>query len=219
MYIIFNKRQLENFIKKHVVDGLVGKDINVNGITSKGIANTGAIGNIGNVTISGDLNVQGTGKGKVVANTLEQKIPNWELDIKSMLNPNFFKDSSNLYAKLVLLGNELSLVISGKFIAKEDANPYKGFIVNKVVDIPDSIASKIFRGDGTSLDVAPSTTDLFNRTITEFMYCKNTPAISSSQIILASSYAKEISLTAYGFGATTEDQECFIDLRVQLLVI
>lgn len=48
------------------VKEVLGKneDIQVNGITSKGIANTGAIGNIGDVAINGDLSVSGSINGE-----------------------------------------------------------------------------------------------------------------------------------------------------------
>ena len=80
----------------------------------------------------------------VSVKTIAQTEPNWEIDIKSILDTNFFKDTSNLYAKFVLLGNELSLVISGKFIANADTNSYHPLITNQVINIPDSIAEKIY---------------------------------------------------------------------------
>ena len=220
---MFSKLQLVALIiatmAENIVNALLGKDISVEGITSKGIANTGGLANIGNVAISGDLDVSGENKGIITANKLSQRIPNWEVDIKSLLNTNIVKDSSKLYAKLCLVGNELSLIISGIFTAKEEANTYKAIISNKTLDIPNEIASKIFRADGSTLDENPTSTSGMNPNICEVMYVRQNPSISSGTAIIASSYTKGLSVNLYGFGATTEDAECYLDLRVQLLII
>lgn len=155
----------------------------------------------------------------IVGKTISQKEPNWEVDIKSILNPNFVKDSSKLYAKLCLLGNELSLVISGIFTVKEDGNAYKSLINNQAIDIPDEIAEKIYRADGTTLKESPSSTVGYNNYISAFSGLKSNPSIGSSNFILSSSYAKNLVLVVYSFGATTEDAECYIDARLQLTII
>ena len=64
---MYSESELREFIRNHgadVVQSLVGKDISVEGITSKGIANTGAIANIGDVAITGDLSVSGSINGE-----------------------------------------------------------------------------------------------------------------------------------------------------------
>ena len=155
----------------------------------------------------------------LVVNTITQDTPNWELDIKSLLNTSFFKDTDDLYAKFCLYGNELSLVISGKFIAKADSNTYHAILYNQeLTDMPDSLASKIFRADGTTFKEAPTDTTGFNPNITAFPVMKGSPSLGLTYAALSSTYAKGLNLYIYGFGATTEDQECYIDLRVQLII-
>ena len=176
------------------------------------------------LNIAGDIQVenidaQGEGKGIIIANKISQRIPNWEIDLKSILNTSFFKDTSTLYAKLCLLGNELELVISGKFIAKADANAYHVLIANQFINIPNEIAEKIFRAEGTSLKVDKTGSGSYNEYITAFRYVRSNPAIGDGNVLLQSQLAKNISLNVYNFGATTEDAECFIDLRVQLTII
>ena len=155
----------------------------------------------------------------VVVNTIIQKETNWEVDIKSILNTDFVKDSTKLYGKLVLLGNELSLVVSGQFTAKEDANTYKSLINNQNINIPDNIASKIFRADGTTLKENPSSTSDSNPYIASPTYVKLNPTIGNGNAIIYSNGSKNLSITIYGFGATNEDDVCYIDLRVQLVII
>ena len=156
----------------------------------------------------------------IKAKTISQSQPNWELDIKSILNTATIKDSSNLYAKMCLYGNELSIVISGKFVAKENSNNYLSLIPsNTLIDIPDYIAEKIYRAEGTTLKEALSVASGFNAIITEFAYVKQNPTIASGTAILTSGGVKIIGLTVYSFGTTNEDDECYIDCRVQLLIV
>ena len=154
----------------------------------------------------------------IKAKTVSQSQANWEVDIKSLLNPLVFKDTSTLYAKMCLYGNELSIVISGKFIAQTESNTYKGVISNKEIDIPNYIAEKIFRADGTSLKASPSSISGFNAIITAGMSVYQNPSVSSGSALLSSLSAKKLTLNVYGFGVTTEDAACYIDYRVQLLI-
>ena len=155
----------------------------------------------------------------VKVKTIEQSQPNWEFDIKDILNPLVFKDKSNLYAKMVLLNKELSIVISGSYVAQTESNTYKNFVANAALTIPEEIASKIYRADGTTINEAPSTTSGFAPNITEFTCVRQNPTVGNSNVIISSTFAKGLNIVVYGFGATTEDDECYIDLRVQLLII
>ena len=73
---------IEKLVKEGIAKQLEGKDINVEGITSKGIANTGAFANIGDVVVSGDITAQGEEKGRLIGNQLV--IP----DAESIVDPN-----------------------------------------------------------------------------------------------------------------------------------
>lgn len=144
--------------------------------------------------------------------------PDWEYDIKSLLNTSFFKDTSKLYAKMILFGNELSIVISGAFTVLTDANTYKGLITAQTLNIPLDVASKIYRADGTTFNQSPSA-DTYASIITEFNYVRQNPSVGDGNCIVSSTFANGLSITVYNFGATTEDDECYIDVRVQLLII
>lgn len=155
----------------------------------------------------------------VEVKTISQSQPNWEVDIKSLLTPVTFKDTTDLYAKMVLLSNELSLVISGKFVAQTEANTYKYLLNNANITIPDDIASKIFRADGTSLKEYPINGTGFNTYIVGVMGLKGTPTIGNGTVLLTSAAPKQLTLTFYGYGATTEDDVCWVDVRMQLVII
>lgn len=56
---MYSEKQILELVKKNpeaVVKALLGQDINVNGITSKGIANTGNVGITGDLAVSGSIN-------------------------------------------------------------------------------------------------------------------------------------------------------------------
>ena len=162
--------------------------------------------------------LEGIKNEDVIVKTIKQTQPNWELDVKSILNPDFFKDTSKLYAKLALLGNELSLVISGIYTAKANNDTFKTIISSQSINIPNVIASKIFRADGTNLTENP-TTSSDGSIICDFNYVRRAPQIGVGTASLTSNYSKTISLHAYNFPATKEDEVRYLDIRVQLLII
>lgn len=219
---MYSESELREFIRTHkddVVSALAGKDISVEGITSKGIANTGGLANIGDVAISGNLDVQGEEKGEIIANKISQRQANWEVDLKSNLS-SFFKNKDALYCKLSLVGNILMLVISGAFIANTDANTYHPLFTNLELDIPDTLASKIFRADGTSLNEAPSSEPAtYKFYIATELGAKENPTRSYFYGALLSGARKQITMYVYNFGATTEDDEIYMNLRIPLLVL
>ena len=60
---MYSENQIKKIIEESapaIIEALKGQDISINGLTSKGIANTGALGNIGDVAISGNLTVSGS---------------------------------------------------------------------------------------------------------------------------------------------------------------
>lgn len=150
--------------------------------------------------------------------TIEQSEPNWEIDIKSILNPAVFKNTDNLYCKLCLLGNELELVISGKFIAQSLSGNLR-FILGNEITIPDELASKIFRADGTSLNENPTSLTVPNTYICGSSLEKYTGTVGQAHFVLLSEFKKYISVNVFGFGTVAEDTECWVDLRVQLVIL
>ena len=150
--------------------------------------------------------------------TIEQSEPNWEIDVKSILNPAVFKNTDNLYCKLCLFGNELELVISGKFIAQSLSGNLR-FILGNEISIPDELASKIFRADGTSLNENPSALSVPNTYICGGSLVKYTGTVGQTYFVLLSEFKKNISVNVFGLGTIAEDTECWVDLRVQLVII
>ena len=124
---MYSESELRNFIRVHgndVVQSLVGKDISVEGITSKGIANTGGLANIGDVAISGNLTVQGEEKGNITASGL---ISGGEI-VEQMSGYSFSLPASPMltpaYASACKNGNKLTLVVSGVFNRGESADTF-----------------------------------------------------------------------------------------------
>lgn len=147
---MYSVSELKTYIKKilaespnEVKEALLGQDIKVNGITSKGIANTGGFANIGDVAISGDLNVQGENKGNISATG---KITGGEI-VENMSGYSFTKASdttsntfSYVYAGAVKNGNKLTLVLA--FNVTKLASAASGLCGD--FSIPTSIMSKLY---------------------------------------------------------------------------
>ena len=157
---MFSENQIKEMIKEEavqpeeVVGLLVGKDINVDGITSKGIANTGAIANIGNVAISGDLIVQGEGKGKVIAKTLEQTEANWSLPVSI---PSITGFEGNGYYAIKKINGEIHLIFAVAY--KNTSGEAKNFTLSTyqvdVSSLPTADREKIIDMSGKNLTEEP----------------------------------------------------------------
>ena len=155
---MYSESELRNFIKSYVVEALVGKDISVEGISSKGIANTGGFANIGDVTISGDLLVQGEDKGKIKGNTLESVNPLYERNI------NFPETSGNfsiepIYTKVIQWNHTLRIVISVKVTNTGETSANVPNIYPSRFTIPTSVGSKVYDVDGNSVVDNPTVAD------------------------------------------------------------
>lgn len=137
------------------VKEVLGKneDIQVNGITSKGIANTGGFANIGDVAISGDLNVQGEGKGKISANTLEQKLANKEFNVvMSTTLPEGLSESETGFKKCKVINGVLWLIILTRIINSTGSSISVGSDLSFDVEVDAETGSKIFKDDGYSIN-------------------------------------------------------------------
>ena len=149
--------------------------------------------------------------------TIEQSQANWECDIKSLLESSIIADSSSLYAKFVQYGNTIYFILSGKFINGTNTDQNAVLIDNKDIVIPDEIASKIFRADGSKLNENTSGTgkDLY---ICGDSFIRNTNNVGSGQALIQSSASKKITFIVYGLGTHAEGDKCFIDIRIPILI-
>lgn len=151
---MYSEKQILELVKNNpeaVVRALLGQDISVEGITSKGIANTGGLANIGDVAINGNLDVSGEGKGKVVANTLEQNEANWSADITVF--PNITGGTpSVIFGRAQQINKEFHIVFLGKIVNNtEDVIEAYG-TTQVVIDLPENIATKIYDVLGQKLN-------------------------------------------------------------------
>lgn len=124
---MFSEKQIKKMVEEspaEVVKALKGQDINVEGITSKGIANTGALANIGDVAVSGKLTASGTLK------TAYEEIP-------LTLNEKFV---ANSFGKLIIQNSLMLFVIAGTIPQQESS---LGTIVIATAVIPQEYRSKL----------------------------------------------------------------------------
>lgn len=158
-----------------------------------------------------------SGQLDIVAKTLQQAQPSWECDISSLFNPNLVAEGSTLYAKFVQYGNTILFIVSGNFIngTASDANPI--LIDDKIIDIPDEIASKIFRADGSKLNENTSGT-VKDTYICGDSFVRNTNNVASGQVLIVSPSSKKISVLLYNMGTHAEGDKCFIDMRIPILI-
>ena len=154
----------------------------------------------------------------ILVNTLSVKEPNWELDLTDKLNTNLFAEGSSLYAKIQIFGKELYIVISGRFVNGADVSLNTSILNSTTIDIPDEIASKIYRADGTKLTENPSSLAIENNTIVGLIGVRQTSNLASLSCILRSDSPKSIKIDGFGFGTHNQGSSYFIDLRTFLII-
>lgn len=127
---------------------LVGDLFVDGGITSKGIANTGALANIGDVAISGDLDVSGEGKGVITCNSLIQK-PRYVFDFDMPTLTSLTK-VSQWFCKIVVLGNSLHIIGNARYRNETDSTK-SAQLTAFYLTIPEDIGALIIDEDGKPL--------------------------------------------------------------------
>lgn len=165
---MFSKLQLIALIIKtmgeNIVNALLGKDINVEGITSKGIANTGGLANIGDVAISGDLVAQGEGKGNISATgsitgkTIFSTEAEYTQEFSVYGLPEGLSIASSSFKAFKVIHNVLYLIAALK-VENNTENQISGGFLLYANNIPSEIGSKIFKVDGTNITVESTGSD------------------------------------------------------------
>lgn len=151
---MYSESELRQFIRSHkddVAAALVGKDISVEEITSKGIANTGGFANTGDVTISGDLNVQGEGKGIITCNAVLQQ-PRYEFNFDLPNETGLTKEQ--WYTKVIIIGNELHIIGNAKYTNSTE-NSIQERLAAFNITIPSEIGQFIYDMAGKTLNENP----------------------------------------------------------------
>lgn len=138
-----------------IVGALKGHDIEVDGITSKGIANTGSFGNIGDGVFSGNLYVQedvGGGEdgnldveGEITANTIKQASANSSVDFASITPSTLTENLQYIpkYCRLEEINGVLHLVWNFA-IKNETENNIQINWLRLNMTLPTEIADKIY---------------------------------------------------------------------------
>ena len=194
---------------KVVVDG----DFEADGVTSHGIANTGALANIGDVAVSGNISATGT----VSANKVVEEGDTALVNLGGYVNTGFAK-SHTLYAKLMVRHNVLYVVVSGKVVAGASASTNPSLINNFYELLPSGLAERIYRADGTTIDEALSDDTNFNNAfICGSLLTKRVGStLGSANCIMRSTASGNLRLDIYGMGSVSEDAEILIDARFVL---
>lgn len=108
---MFSKKQIERLVAENpavVVEALQNQDVSINGLTSKGIANTGGLANIGNVAISGELLI--IGDAKIFENITDSE--GHKRFIEDNINIVETEGISKTYGKWSLSGTHLLIVLA-----------------------------------------------------------------------------------------------------------
>ena len=155
----------------------------------------------------------------VVAKTVYQSQPTWECDVKSLLNATLFKDATNIYAKFVLLGNVLWIVISGNFVNGSATGAGVEAISGQSITMPDWLAGKIYRANGTNWTEAPGSSDYKDVFTASGAGYADTNGARNIIVTLTSWGAKNITLAVNSLGTHAEDSKNVIDVRIPLLII
>ena len=121
---MFSENQIKDIVKEspsEVVEALKGQDISVEGITSKGIANTGDIGATGKIT-GGEIIENMSGYSFTPPTSTHRTFENW-------------------YAGVTKTGNKITFVISVDVTQLDTSDLNAGF---GAFTIPSSIGEKLY---------------------------------------------------------------------------
>lgn len=129
---MYSESELREFIRSHkddVVSALVGKDISVGNITA-----------------------QGEGKGKIIANTVEQTKANYSQTLEILGSGSLTIE--NIYNRLEIINGILHLVVNIK-VKNETENPISTYALTyNGIDLPTDVAEKIYDIEGKKVSEA-----------------------------------------------------------------
>ena len=108
-----------------------------------------------NGKLDGDIDIDGDVSGK----TFIQTQPNWELDLSESIIITGASEVKNAFCKLIQYGNVLYLILSIRF-TRESATPTNITFEDILVDIPESIGSKIYDKNGDLVSEVPTTANM-----------------------------------------------------------
>ena len=206
---------LEPLVSKVSYEGdkvKINADVQVEGLTSKGIANTGNLANIGDVAVSGN----GSFTGTVSANKVNEEGDTELIDLSAYIPTENIK-SHTLYAKAYVRHGFLFIVCSGIFITKEISSALNLTLFNNFLSaLPDGIGEKIYRADGTKITQTGLGVTFGTNVAGVVSPRSNGSTQTQNQCILSSYAANSLTLTMRGFPALAEDTAVFIDARFVL---
>lgn len=137
---MYSENQIKKIIEESpatVVEALKGQDISIEGLTSKGIANTGGLANIGNVAFSGgDFT---SSSAKIFENIKDSQGHNRFVEGEGNMQTR--DGITPVYVKWSLSGSHLLLVTSGT--ARNETVIPNAFIFGSFV-LPEWIYNKIY---------------------------------------------------------------------------
>ena len=189
---MYSENQIAEIVKKYpqaVVKALEGQDINVEGITSKGIANTGNIANIGDIATT----------GKISGGEIVELMSGY-----SFVAPSQTEELSLIYASAVKNGNKLTLVVFGSYTRRTEdpkVNPTLGEFV-----IPGEVASKIIPWSSVFVD---------SKNIPVF---SSASTIVEKAVGVEKRDSTHISFTGYGFHSLTAETQFMFRIEETFLL-
>ena len=206
---MYSESELRAFIRNHgtdVVQSLVGKDINVNEITSKGILNNGEMANNGDLTVFGDI----IGR-KINGTEIVELMSGYSFIIQQTgIDENLSLDV--LYAGAVKNGNKLTLSLFMK--VKRTGSLTKTYLDYALAFvIPKSVGDKIYPYNLSGLNVVDCQQLQFAKTYYSFV-SKN--SFLQKGGLVGDSY--NLWLQVYGMDSLELDTEHYCRYEVTFLL-
>ena len=183
---MFSEKQIKGIVQEsssEVVEALKGQDISVEGITSKGIANTGGLANIGNVAISGELSA--SGDVKVFENIVDAEGHKRFIEGEISINEDLPSGITKTYGKWSLSGTHLMLVLVLSFPNGTEL-PSGNYVLARTSILPQWILDKITPSISTST-IEITTVGAFDST-SNYQDLSNVSLLKSSDKLLIQKY-------------------------------
>lgn len=209
-------------------------DLEIKGLTSKGIANTGSLGNIGDAVISGNLYVQKDTEENGNLEVEGDASVDGDIEVGGIisaakvkedgdtelidLSPYVFTETAKtntLYAKMLVNHGVLYIVCSGNFVAQDLSTATNRILLDNFIEaIPESLQSKIKREDGSAINESPSAG---SSKICSCVGGRFSGSTQANQLYLLNSYTRgQITLQIRPLPSTAEDTSVYVDARFVL---
>lgn len=193
---MYSEKQIAELVKNNpqaVVKALEGQDINVEGITSKGIANTGNIANTGDIATI----------GKITGGEIVENMSGYSYTTPVIKNLTY----DPLYVGAVKNGNKLTIVIFGK--VNRSGTVENNFFALGTFGIPQEIYDKL-----VATPLGNQQRAIYSGTV-NFFSGPSSPS-SKAFIIDKNPAEQDPAIEGYVYGVNTLTQDTDYQFRIEL---